>query len=84
MTQMGKSEARQMLTVVRKLCGHPVTGPSAVFDQSIARIKLPISPPPARNERGSESGAKFLPGKFIGPFDMFALQTRLAKTIEFV
>ena len=51
-----------MLTVVRKLYGHPVTGPSEVFDQSIDRIKLPISPPPARNASGSETKAMLLPG----------------------
>ena len=58
MTQMGRSEARQMLTVVRRLCGHSATGPSEVSDQSIDRIKLPISPPPVRKAResGSEAG----------------------------
>ena len=56
MTQIGRSEARQMLMVVRKLCGHPATGPSEVFDQSIDRIKRPISPPPARKASGSELG----------------------------
>ena len=63
-----------MLTVVRKLCGHPVTGPSAVVDQSIARIKLPVSPPPAKNASGSETGAKFLPGSFMSAFKKGALQ----------
>src|SRR2546426_11498802 len=43
---MGKFEARQRLTVVRKLCGHDSMGPSGVLLQSIERINLPISPPP--------------------------------------
>ena len=68
MTQMGRSEARQMLTVVRRLCGHPATGPSEVFDQSIARIKLPISPPPDRNASGFESEGNLSPRKFMGAY----------------
>ncbi|GMT97720.1 hypothetical protein KH5H1_18390 [Corallococcus caeni] len=39
-------EDRHRLTVVRRLCGHVSTGPSGVFDQSMARINRPISPPP--------------------------------------
>jgi hypothetical protein len=31
---------------VFKLCGQDSIGPSGVFDQSISRINLPISPPP--------------------------------------
>ena len=57
MTQMGRSEARQMLMVVRRLCGHSATGPSELSDQSIDLISLPISPPPIRKERGFESEA---------------------------
>ena len=55
MTQMGRSDARQMLMVVRKLWGHDSTGPSGVLDQFIDRIKRPISPPPARKAKGSAS-----------------------------
>ncbi len=40
-----------MLTVLRKLWGHASTGPSGDFDQSSARIRAPISPPPRRNAR---------------------------------
>ena len=54
-----------MLTVVRRLCGHPVAGPSGVFDQSIDRIKFPISPPPRRKAKGSESEVS-LSGRFMG------------------
>jgi len=46
MMQMGRSEARQMLTVVRRLCGQESMGPRVVCDQSIDRTSLPISPPP--------------------------------------
>ncbi len=43
--QIGKSEARQMLIVVRKLCGQDSLAPRGVRDQSIERINWPISPP---------------------------------------
>src|SRR5258705_10937953 len=43
---MGKREPRQMLIAERKLCGHPNRGPSGVSDQSFARTKSPIVPPP--------------------------------------
>src|SRR5947209_5394432 len=56
---MGKREFRQVLTVVRRLWGQALTGPSGVRDQSIARIAAPISPPPAsvasRSARGAPS-----------------------------
>src|ERR1051325_3458873 len=38
-----------MLSVLRRLCGHVATGPSTVADQSIPRMREPISPPPWRN-----------------------------------
>ena len=37
-------------TAVFKLCGQPATGPTAVFDQSSARINAPISPPPEKTQ----------------------------------
>src|SRR3979409_2203738 len=43
---MGKLEARQRLTVVRRLCGHESMEPSGVLVQSFDRTNLPISPPP--------------------------------------
>src|SRR6266446_4178313 len=43
---MGKFEARQRLTVVRRLWDHDSMGPNEVADQSIDRISFPISPPP--------------------------------------
>src|SRR5258708_36061283 len=43
---MGKLEARQRLTVVRRLCGHDSMGPSGVLVQSFDRTNLLISPPP--------------------------------------
>ena len=47
-TNMGKREMRQMLTAISRLCGQLSTGPSDVLDQSNARMRSPISPPPAR------------------------------------
>jgi hypothetical protein len=38
-------EGSSMLTVLRRLCGQALGGPSAVADQSISRIRAPISPP---------------------------------------
>src|SRR5271154_4733621 len=43
---MGKFEARQRLTVVRRLCGQEPMGPSGVLLQFIDRTSFPISPPP--------------------------------------
>src|SRR5438874_5825908 len=43
---IGKCDARQILTAVRRLCGQFSTGPRRVFDQSIERISAPMSPPP--------------------------------------
>src|SRR5436309_7111268 len=37
-----------MRTAVFKLCGHRSAGPRAVLDQSLSRIRAPISPPPSR------------------------------------
>ena len=51
MTSMGKLEARQRLTVVRKLCGQVSMSPKGVVDQSFERIKSPIMPPPTRKFR---------------------------------
>src|SRR5947207_3725168 len=44
---IGKCDARQILTAVRRLCGQFSTGPRRVFDQSIERISAPMSPPSA-------------------------------------
>src|SRR5665213_971812 len=38
----------RMRSAVRRLCGQVSGGPSGVADQSWARVKAPISPPPAR------------------------------------
>jgi hypothetical protein len=45
-TQIGKREPRQMLIAERRLWGHDSTGPTGDFDQSKARMRAPISPPP--------------------------------------
>ena len=39
-----------MRTQARSDCGHCSTGPSTVVDQSTARIRAPISPPPANTD----------------------------------
>ena len=39
-----------MRTQARSDCGHCVTGPSTVVDQSTARIRAPMSPPPANTD----------------------------------
>src|SRR5580692_3125597 len=39
-----------MRTQVRRACGHCSTGPSAVVDQSSARIRVAISPSPANTD----------------------------------
>ena len=44
-----------MLTAHRRLTGHSVIGPNEVFDQLKAAMRLPSSPPPARNA-GTVSG----------------------------
>jgi hypothetical protein len=38
-----------MLTVLRRLCGHVSGTPNELLDQSISRMRVPISPPLARN-----------------------------------
>ena len=45
-SRIGNFEPRQMLAAVRRLGGQSPTGPSAVRDQSLARMSSPISPPP--------------------------------------
>src|ERR1700685_4518275 len=37
-------------TQARSDCGHRSTGPRTVFDQSSARMRAPISPPPANTD----------------------------------
>src|SRR6266851_7954480 len=52
---MGKLEPRQRLTVVRRLWGHDLRGPSGVLAQSIDRTNSPISPPPTSQSAESTS-----------------------------
>src|SRR6266481_1093287 len=54
---MGKLDARQRLTVVRKLCGHDAIGPSGVSDQSLERTNSPILPPPTSQLALESEGA---------------------------
>ena len=60
-TTIGWRDPRQMLTAVFRLCGHPAAGPKGVLDQSNARVRSPISPPPARNDRSAASCMALLP-----------------------
>ena len=56
---MGKAQSRQVLTHVRRADGHVSTGPSAVFDQSSARMRRAISLVPLNglcNIDGDECG----------------------------
>ena len=46
-THMGCREFSMRLTAIRKLCGHPSSGPSEVLDQSFSRMSHAISPSPA-------------------------------------
>ena len=41
---MGKSDPRQMLSAVRRLCGQPSMGPRDGASQSIVRMSAPVSP----------------------------------------
>jgi hypothetical protein len=41
-------DGSSMLNVLRRLCGQLSAGPRIVLDQSIARMRDPISPPPCR------------------------------------
>src|SRR3954471_15874747 len=52
----GNPVSSRMLSAVRRLCGHPSTAPTAVRDQSIDRMRAPISPPPARGSVLDEGG----------------------------
>src|SRR5436190_4398049 len=45
------------LTAVRSDCGQAAGGPSGDADQSCARIKAPISPPPSRKSSAPRVGA---------------------------
>src|SRR6476661_3645330 len=56
-------DGSSMLTVLRRLCGHDSGAPRVLRDQSISRIRAPISPPPARNVSFEGSIDRF----FIAP-----------------
>src|ERR1051325_5632895 len=68
--EIGKLEARQRLTVVRRLCGQREISPRGVFAQSSDRTSAPISPPPTSQSparpwsRSGERRARafFVPG----------------------
>jgi hypothetical protein len=71
-----------MLTALRKLAGHWLIGPIGVDDQSKERIRVPISPPLARQHDQSRSRGRM--GWFTIPpseRQTFA-QEMLARDIE--
>jgi hypothetical protein len=51
-TNMANRELSSVETTVRRLCGHPATGPSGELAQSNERIMAPISPPSERQSIG--------------------------------
>src|SRR5580700_6856305 len=52
-SEIGKRELRQMLTTILRASGQVSGGPSSVSPQDFARMRAPISPPPARNSGGA-------------------------------
>src|SRR3954471_23354010 len=59
-TRMAKREFRQVLTEVRRLCGHLSISPSFVLDQSMVRMSAPSSLPPDRKSRDNAGGSPML------------------------
>src|SRR6516225_9789138 len=55
----GNRLASRKVTIMRRLGDHRPTGPSGVRVQSVARIRAPISPPPARNSTAPPSDFPF-------------------------
>jgi hypothetical protein len=55
-----------MLVAVRSAGDQYASGPSSLLDQSKARIRLPISPPPKGKATINASGEKSVVGSFIG------------------
>src|SRR6185436_5557398 len=49
----------QIETAVLSDSGHSAAGPTALFDQSKARMRSPISPPPFRKLKSPDCGAVF-------------------------
>src|SRR6478752_3079018 len=47
-TNIGWRDVSTIRMHVFRLCGQSWTGPSGVFDHSIARKRAPVSPPPAK------------------------------------
>src|SRR5262245_51510285 len=66
-----------MLSGVRRLCGQRPIGPSGVLDQSSARTRAPISPPPC-SQSAPELAA---PTLTAGPPDSAGLSTGLIASV---
>src|SRR6185503_306074 len=56
-------EASIMLSGLRKLCGQSPIGPSGVTDQSRARTRAPISPPPCSQSEPDVGAIATLTGR---------------------
>src|SRR4051794_32322213 len=69
---IGWRELRTRRTVTRRLCGHVSGDPSDVLDQSNARVKSPISPPPAKK---SLTGSTLPMATPVTRYRIIALQT---------
>src|SRR5580700_2880990 len=54
-SRIRERELRHMLTAILTLCGQVSGEPSGVADQSLARMRAPISPPPASQPEFSAS-----------------------------
>jgi len=60
-------DGNSMLTALRRLCGQTVIGPTGVHDQSMARMRAPISPPPARYSSANAALSLFVTGRDAPP-----------------
>src|SRR5271165_2106024 len=60
-------------TMVLSDCGHPSAGPSGVLLQSSARMRSPISPPPAKKSKFLELGGDSLAMTHADHLDHFSL-----------
>jgi hypothetical protein len=56
-----------MLTAVLTLCGQVSGGPSGVVDQSLARMRVPISPPPASHAQAARSATASIEAALADP-----------------
>src|SRR4051794_40538953 len=65
--QAGNFEPRTMLAAVLRLWGQPSGAPREVADQSYARMRAPMAPPPARNGASDVVGLSSIASAALGP-----------------